>query len=273
MIVVVDHHFGRQIPVVVISLPRASERRAQCAARLSKIGVDFTFFDAVDGQQLSEMAVAQLHPRPHLRDYGRPLGRGEIGCAVSHIEVIDRIAAGTDPYVCVLEDDADPAPFLRHLLDPRTLIGLTEFDLLRLVVQTKRLHRSLVMPTGEIDGHQIVAPVHRGYLMVGQIISRAGARQMARRFTPLFAPIDNMIYRDARIALKVLEVRPGAVLHHDARSQLGPERGNLARQHRAARSFSQWIARTAFVARAYLQDWLNFARSWGWQSLFSLRRP
>lgn len=88
-------------PVRVISLPRHAERRAEFQRRNSHI--DFTFFDAVDGTQLSaEQVESSGLFDPGVRvDYG-PQG---FGCTMSHWHLWKEAAAGHQP-LTIAEDDA-----------------------------------------------------------------------------------------------------------------------------------------------------------------------
>ena len=46
------------IPVVVINLARASDRRAAMQANLAERGISFSFFEGVDGRKMSAAELA-----------------------------------------------------------------------------------------------------------------------------------------------------------------------------------------------------------------------
>ena len=94
------------VPIVVINLARAADRLAVIADHLGGLGLAFTRFDAWDGRADPEMLARRMQPHPLTVEYGRALTEGEIGCAASFQDVMESIAAGPDPFVCVLEDDA-----------------------------------------------------------------------------------------------------------------------------------------------------------------------
>lgn len=85
--------------IVVISLARATARRAHVADVLGRLDLPFRFHDAVDAAALTEAAFLRLCGL-----WCRPLRRGEVACALSHRQVWETVAAGTAP-VLVLEDD------------------------------------------------------------------------------------------------------------------------------------------------------------------------
>jgi hypothetical protein len=260
-----------QIPVIVISLERAVARRQATARALEAQGVDFSFFAAIDGGRMSDQDRAALRLGPCLRDYGRALSAGEIGCAASYLAVLRQIADGSDPYACVLEDDAEPGPSLPSALSRRWLDTLPAFDFLRLVSQAHRWHKSAYLPVATLGPHQVVAPVHIGYLATGQIVTRDGARRALAKLVRIDAPIDNLIYRDPVTPLRILETRPGVISLEHGESQMTARDALLVRA-RAERSLIAIARRATVMTSTRLTNWVNFLRHWGVRSVVGLRR-
>ncbi|RCW66550.1 glycosyl transferase family 25 [Marinobacter nauticus] len=101
--------------IVVISLARATERRASIEQQFAELSVPFTFFDAVDGKQ--GHPLFDRYDADKARRIGEiPLTPGHLGCYASHYLVWQRCAESGRPLI-VLEDDAMlfPGPFLRFL--------------------------------------------------------------------------------------------------------------------------------------------------------------
>jgi len=86
------------IPVFVISLARATERRTAVERHLRRLAVAFERFEAVDGRALDLPDTLRVHP-----ECGIP--PGQIACCLSHFEVYERIVAERIPVACVMEDD------------------------------------------------------------------------------------------------------------------------------------------------------------------------
>jgi GR25 family glycosyltransferase involved in LPS biosynthesis len=57
---------ARIIPVVVLNLKSSSARRQQIDARLKNLGIDYRFFDAIDGRLLSAAELERLAPSSSL---------------------------------------------------------------------------------------------------------------------------------------------------------------------------------------------------------------
>lgn len=96
------------IPVYVISLTRAVDRRADITRRLTAAGIDYEIIDAVDGNELDLSTLKnRLHQDKFRAKYDRDMKRGEIGCFLSHYNLWQRIVKEQTPFALVLEDDAE----------------------------------------------------------------------------------------------------------------------------------------------------------------------
>ncbi|MCK6418819.1 MAG: glycosyltransferase family 25 protein, partial [Alphaproteobacteria bacterium] len=93
------------IPITVISLPHETQRRARIKNQLDRLGLSFSFFDAINGQDLPADMPLPYNEARRLRIFGRGLTQGEIGCLLSHKAVLEVIARSTTPCTLVLEDD------------------------------------------------------------------------------------------------------------------------------------------------------------------------
>lgn len=101
-----------RVPVFVISLARAQERRDRICAHLRRLGVDFDLLDGVDGQRIPP------DRRRAMQADGRDFHPGVIGCYLSHMDAYRRLLAGGSEVALILEDDAR--------LDPRFVPALQQ---------------------------------------------------------------------------------------------------------------------------------------------------
>ena len=105
------------IPAFVISLPCCKDRRECISGILNQLGIDFDFFDAVDGLNgLQKKHEAEID-RAATQRKGRKLSDAEYACALSHINVYRKIVRDKIPYALVFEDDAFPLPPLLDFLE------------------------------------------------------------------------------------------------------------------------------------------------------------
>ncbi len=97
--------------ILVVSLPRARDRRARVAARLA--GLDFRFSDGVDKQDLDRErlvreGVFDETRTPRSYRHRREMNLGEIGAALAHRRVYAEAVANGWRRVVVFEDDVLP---------------------------------------------------------------------------------------------------------------------------------------------------------------------
>lgn len=81
----------KELKVYCISLKRREDRREKISSRLKELGIEFEFFDAVDG---------------NLVDLKTNLSKGAIGCNLSHINLYQKLRNEDGPFL-VIEDDAE----------------------------------------------------------------------------------------------------------------------------------------------------------------------
>ena len=103
---------SQQIPVYVLSLPNAADRRARLERHHGKLGVALTMLEGVDGRLLSEAERAAV------TGPDRALSASEVGCHLSHARAWRTLVDSDRPCAVVLEDDGlidrKFAPLLRE---------------------------------------------------------------------------------------------------------------------------------------------------------------
>ncbi|WP_344963445.1 glycosyltransferase family 25 protein [Oceanisphaera sediminis] len=98
------------MPVFVISLKRSQERRDYIASQLQAQGIDFSFFDAIDGSDKSNPLLKRYNYTKRLwLTSGKMPTNGEIGCYASHYSLWQKCVDMNQPLV-VVEDDAKICP-------------------------------------------------------------------------------------------------------------------------------------------------------------------
>jgi len=107
-------------------------------------------------------------------------------------------------------------------------------------------------------GHFIIrAPVRAGIYMVGQIISRRGAQKILDATVPLWAPLDNIIYREAGIlGLCILCADPAPIAHcEDTESMIGSRAANRSSVRGRFFKLQSQITRRVRAIRSYRKVW------------------
>jgi glycosyl transferase family 25 len=92
----------------VINLKQSQDRRAHIAAQLDSLGVQYEFFEAIEGP-FGITFFSSYDERRYLANTGRVASPTEAACFASHASLWKRCAASGAPIV-VLEDDAAISP-------------------------------------------------------------------------------------------------------------------------------------------------------------------
>ncbi len=132
-----------QIDLFVINLKRSRERRDRMEDRLGSLGLKHTFIEAVDGNELSDQDILEIQAKASSLQKKwpnrGPVLRGEIGCALSHLKVYEKVVNENLDYACILEDDVciDFPRVLRYILEKENLVNLNRrcaFDFIYLLL-------------------------------------------------------------------------------------------------------------------------------------------
>ncbi len=119
-----------QIKVFVVNLKRSKDRRERIQKLLTPLNIQYEIFEATDGNLLSEKEYQTIRERGKnilLKYPGRDLmNRGEIGCALSHLRLYQKIVKENLDYACILEDDIaiNDVENLQYCLNKENLLSL-----------------------------------------------------------------------------------------------------------------------------------------------------
>lgn len=104
-------------PIFVISL-KHSQRREVIKTRLDGLGLNFEFFDAVYGKDLTEEEIAKIDFNFYPKKYNarKALTLGEIGYAMSHILLYEYMVKHKIEQAIILEDDAIVSLYFKQIL-------------------------------------------------------------------------------------------------------------------------------------------------------------
>jgi len=98
---------GKKIPIVVINLKKDVDKKNHIKQQLSDLNLEFNFFEAIYGEGLSDKELSAIYNPKLSIDKGMGvLSKGEVGCALSHFGVYQKIIDEDIDEMIVLEDDA-----------------------------------------------------------------------------------------------------------------------------------------------------------------------
>lgn len=95
--------------VFVISLKRSENRRQVIAKKMHDAGLDYEIFEGEDGTLMDARLLKdiQQNAKDYRRKYGRDILAGEVGAALSHLNLYKKIVAENIELALILEDDID----------------------------------------------------------------------------------------------------------------------------------------------------------------------
>lgn len=203
------------IACFVINLKRSPDRRAAMAVKLSALGIDHAFIDAVDGKLMTEeQRAAYARTRRRLL-IGHDLTDGEIGCLLSHREVCRHMIANDIPLALVLEDDAILSPDLPTVLNAvEPLMKNGDVDMIRLLCRNKVYKRSRLL--GPLVGdYKLARPLGLPGGAYGYILTLKAARRISAKMQKNWVPVDTVHGQVWRTGLNVLSIVPSPVSYDE----------------------------------------------------------
>lgn len=117
----------------LINLDRRPDRLTFVKQQLENLDVAFERVNAIDGSSLTDEQKAFFNQKRFALECKRKVVKGEIGCALSHLAVWQRIVAENIPYALILEDDVQLKPELASLLADKK--NYESFDFLNLTLK------------------------------------------------------------------------------------------------------------------------------------------
>ncbi|MGB3298915.1 MAG: glycosyltransferase family 25 protein [Phormidesmis sp.] len=131
--------------VFVISLQDSTDRRQYVSSLLQHHGVDFEFFNATDGRAPNRVDkdswVPGVSKSNRFMPSQRDLRSAEVGCALSHVRIYEKIIQDKIESALILEDDIDLVESSVWVLSEAT--KLSKWDLIYFGVRNNHLPESL----------------------------------------------------------------------------------------------------------------------------------
>lgn len=213
------------LKIYIVSLHDEKKRRISISKQLDKLGLEYEFFDAIN-PKANEEYLKYYDEREAKKNNGRGLSLGEIGCALSHQFIYEKILNNDYKYTLILEDDALLGDKLLSFLASVDDIDL-KWDVILLgyskVSKTDLIKLSRFNPIGGKTfqfGTFKIGKVLKNSTCgtVAYLINKNGAKKIYRNNANLLA--DNWPYFDERLGLRIYHCRPFLVfedyLHFDS---------------------------------------------------------
>jgi len=205
---------GDGVRTWVINLDRAPDRLARISARLEHLGLPWTRLPAVDARNFSIEQKALLDASGFGRRHGMTPLPGELGCYLSHIEVMRAFLASEARLAVVLEDDVK-----LHDTLPAVIAALAQHAGRWDVVKLSGVHFGTPMPYLDLAaGHRLAVMLSKCTGSSAYIMNRRAAQAYLdprHGLLPMQLPYDHAFDRGWHHGLKIRMVTPWPCGHDD----------------------------------------------------------
>ncbi|MCL2380188.1 MAG: glycosyltransferase family 25 protein [Treponema sp.] len=199
--------------IYVISLPDSLDRQQFIKSQLDSRRTPFEFIPAVNGRALSEVERNSLYDSSKAKSYKRELTHGEIGCALSHKFVYEKMIKDNVKQAVILEDDITLKPdfflllqYLEKLPAAGYTIKLERFNWEKINDDNVKCGR--FTPWHKISlnggGYYIGQPLYNPTLTWGYYIDLAAAKKLYSIMPKVFLASDAWWFYRKFIKLRMI---------------------------------------------------------------------
>ena len=200
-------------PVFIINLKKDIEKKEYMQELCQKYNLQIEFMEAVDGRALSEEAIAEVYSSKRTIDvFGRELSRGEIGCALSHKTIYEKILHDNIEIALVLEDDINFNEDIITLLNLKNTFPQNwELILLGHHTDYSREVDTVASIWNQMQltaNYTLARPSEKGYGTYGYLITKNGAIKLLGNLDIIEKPIDHYTGDSQYINLYIINPTP-----------------------------------------------------------------
>ena len=195
----------------MISLKESLDRRAYIAKSLKELGLNFQFFEAVDGTCLAEAEFEDIYNPGKAFEYtGTHLTLGQIGTSLSHARLYQKMVEEDIEQAIILEDDAKLTPDFKQILSRRDDFP-PDWELILFYHgwayysfwSRRRIYKQyrMVKFTGYVDG------------AVGYLLKKSAAHKLLATGYPICMPADYLTGGWIKNGVKLYGIQPVCITH------------------------------------------------------------
>lgn len=248
------------IPIFVISLARAPERRKSIEEHLQSLGLEYEIVDAVDGRSL------HIDEQRKLLAPGVSFAPGVVGCYVSHLAVYQSIIDRGIRMALVLEDDARLNPKIVPALKTGEISSNFDYCLLDCDDVSEDTPVYYDPDSTEIltTGFSIYSTNIGPALLHAYLMTQEGARKRVEHAWPIRKPVDVYSHLPYVPVIKVCVDPKGAWVSEHSRQSFTSNR------HEVAPLRFRYLRQFALTFK--LRDWLKLKPLKGLLAISRLKR-
>lgn len=186
----------KALPCFIINLEQDTSKKENMKAECIKASLTPTFTKAVYGVDLSEKKIDEVYNADKsLHYFQRELTKGEIGTALSHLNIYSKILKESLPYALVLEDDIN-IPISEKELSTMITKLPSDWEVLLLGHHTGRSRNIDTLSSrwnkSELSKtHNCIRFAENAFGAYAYIINLSGAKKLLKQFNTIDRPIDH----------------------------------------------------------------------------------
>ena len=195
----------------LINLKRADDRLVSAKETFNKVGIVFNLEVAIDGKDLSLPHENYSETKYNLL-HGKKTNLGELGCYLSHLNVLKKFLNTEEDWALVCEDDIEFNEDIVEIINYAVASGIN-FDLLRLSGGSDR-NKEKGLPLK-------LKKIYKGFFLSLNfgfksgtgcyLINRLAAKNILKKIHKMSLPIDHAMDRDWILNLRSLSISPAPV--------------------------------------------------------------
>ncbi|BBQ50998.1 glycosyltransferase family 25 protein [Aeromonas jandaei] len=199
--------------IYIISLEKNKERQILISNRMNQLGLNFEFFYGVDGSSLTDNELNLVDQEFCQENFGHIMNKSEIGCAMSHIGVYEKMVSEKIPHALILEDDAYLLSCVPDILS--SIMDKPRFDMLYLFHgKAKRWPLWRKLPHDYRLVHYISPSRKSKRCIIGAVayaLSFDGAKKLLDNAYPVRMPADYLTGLIQKNKLNTFGIEPNCV--------------------------------------------------------------
>lgn len=226
--------------VLLINLPRSTDRRVRMEQRLAALGLDYELLPAVDGRAQWEQLLPSVDLASFQRHAGGDVLPGEIGCYHSHLQAWQRLVASDAQVLLVLEDDMVFHDDFMNALRI-ALRGRAHWDMLKLA----KIRAKQPVCQGLLGPYRLNACIGAFTGFGAYLVQRETAQRLLPQLLPIRAPIDRELEQVHLHDLRHFSLEPFPAHPQDeGQSTITGERFSHVRRYPLSRRWTKYAEQT-----------------------------
>jgi len=213
-----------KVSIFVVNLQRDHEKKSHMISVAENLGVKFDYIDAVYGKDLSQGEVDNVYDESlSQKVLGRGLSRGELGCALSHLSIYQKMVDEQVETALVLEDDVDISSEIHDVFNALQSFP-EDWEVMLLGyysdTATERVSMSSLWGKSAVtSSHQAVRLVEVAFGTHGYLINLRGAKRMLNTLDKVVKPIDH--YTGSGRYINMYGLAPRVITLNDKFKEMG----------------------------------------------------